>query len=148
MRLTTDSVLDSRIIDQKIEELEAKLKPHRVETDLDDSEFPSHWWTAASGEVFTDDADEDEVDYLRWLKEIKEAAEGHPSWTSGMAIIPVEKLEAYFQEYVEGVEGIDVTCWPFDHIDWEAAIDAASHDYKQESVVGPDQEQYVFWYRA
>jgi len=88
-----------------------------------------------------------EDDYLEDWQNLESFAmelEGYGDWEHGETLI----RDSYFTEYAEELakdvcEMSDADCWPFTHIDWEAAADALKMDYTTGTFDGVE-----YWMRA
>lgn len=86
-----DDVLDSRDVEERIEELREEGVPSR------------------------------ELDSLKQLKRLV-VRHCTDSWEHGVQIVRKSYIETYAREYAEDTGGVpDEVCWPYTHIDWEAA---------------------------
>lgn len=107
----TDDVIDSRHVEEAIDELE-QLKNDAQETGD---------WDEFTGE---------EEDLLEALIELRKEAEGTPDWIYGVPLI----RESYWKDYAQstaeemGLINTDAT-WPNSCIDWDKAADELLQDY-------------------
>lgn len=115
-----DDFLDSREIDERINELESELE--------------------AMPEAERDDSDEHH-ELKMWMEFRKEA--NTRFWPHGVIFIADSHFIEYAQELAEdiGSVGRDMQ-WPLSFIDWPAAADALKMDYSELDIEGR-----TFWYR-
>jgi hypothetical protein len=100
----TQSIIDSREVIARIEELEA-----------------------SGVEQGTDEGDEYEA-----LKDFAEEGESLSDWEYGEALIHEDYFEEYAEELAEDLGLIDREAgWPVTYIDWERAADALKQDYTE-----------------
>lgn len=113
-------ILDSRDVDERIEELESAI---------------------ADGDLGVLDYDT-ELDELRDLR--KQAQDYTSEWRYGVTLI----LDDYFVEYAQQMaEDIGATprehTWPLSYIDWDRAADALKQDYTSIEIAG-----HEYWVRS
>jgi len=115
-----DDLLDSRKIDERIDELESELEL-----------MPE-----------AERGDSDEHHELKMWLEFRENA-NTSEWRHGVTFIADPYFVEYAKELAEdiGAVGRDQQ-WPFCHIDWEAAADALKMDYTELDIEGR-----TFWRR-
>jgi hypothetical protein len=107
-------ILDSRDLDERIDELESEL------------------------DELADDMDEDDRDELTALIGLREStyAEG---WKHGIAFIAESDFEEYAQQFADDLGLIDSSAnWPMNCIDWEYAAKELAHDYSMVTFRGTD----------
>jgi hypothetical protein len=136
----SDSVIDSRDVISRIDELEAERDDARGEWD---------------GESLTDKPDalteweEDFGDELRALLKLQEEAEGSPDWTHGETLIRDSHFTDYIEQLIDDCYELpkELTSgqWPWRHIqvDFEAAAEEAKYDYMSVDFDGVE-----YWIRA
>lgn len=110
----SDDYIDSRDVDERIEELE--------EIEQDDEQELDEW-------------DQEELDNLRKLKE---QCEGYSNWKYGETLIRESALQDYVQEFCEdcGYISKDFPWWI--EIDWGKTADNVSQDYTTVDFDGVD----------
>jgi hypothetical protein len=122
--------IDSRDIQERIDELQSEFDSHVDEYEDSDGE---------------EDAGEDLLNWLEengdefvTLLEIKEEVEQYTSeWDSGAFIIADNHFEDYAQELAEDTGAIDRNAkWPLTHIDWDAAAEELKCDYSEVTIAG------------
>ena len=107
----TDDMIDSRQVEEAIDELETLKNDARETGD----------WDEFTGE---------EEDLLEALIELRKEAEGTPDWIYGVPLI----RESYWKDYAQstaeemGLINTDAT-WPNSYIDWDKAADELLQDY-------------------
>lgn len=135
-------VLDSRDLQERIEELETELEELTLE--LDDAEEELDTYNGGDDEDLRE-LQEEEVNHAKdamkeWKDENQEELDalnalkdycGDYGWISGIAFIAEEAFEEYVQGLAADLYGNDVhnDNWPFCYIDWEKAADALRQDY-------------------
>lgn len=82
--------------------------------------------------------DEDDTDRLKALSDLFDHL-----WSGATALISDDGFEDFARDDAESVTGIDMSQWPFDHIDWEAAAISLQQDYKPIDFDGE-----TWWYHA
>jgi hypothetical protein len=122
--------IDSRDIQERIDELQSEFDSHVDEYEESDGE---------------EDAGEDLLNWLEengdefvTLLEIKEEVEQYTSdWDSGAFIIADNHFEDYAQELAEDTGAIDRNAkWPLQFVDWGMASDALKEDYTEIIIDG------------
>lgn len=154
----SDSVVDSRDVIARIEELESELSavpcsycegkgrhtnPMDEGEDIECKHCDGEGTVDLAGIIADPDhenthtaphADEygDQMDELRTLRKVAEQGEGYGDWHHGETLIRDSYFEDYARELASDVFGADEKKgWPFDYIDWEAAADALKVDYME-----------------
>lgn len=135
-----DDIIDSRDIQERIEEL-------YLELDLDASGEPNQYDEGdEKPEPLDDDVRAELEEELRELEELKSDVEAYSgdSFESGITLIADSHFEEYAKEYASDIHGSVVTeaAWPFDNIDWEGAASDLQMDYTSVTWDG-----YDFWVR-
>lgn len=122
----TDSVIDSRDVIARIEELRQERDGYGIDSSTDglyECDTPAS--RAAWAEDNSDDADE-----LAALEALADEAEGYGDWTHGEGLIHEDYWLDYVRELAEDIGAIDCKAtWPLNHIDWNAAADELAADY-------------------
>ncbi len=119
--VTSDDVLDSRDIQERIDELADML------ADVEDEDRADY---------------ADEIDELRIWDELKKATDG-AGWEYGIVLIRDSYFRQYSQDLAEDIGAIDRNAnWPLTHIDWAGAADDLRVDYTGVEIDGAD-----YWYR-
>ena len=112
------SYLDTRELQERLDELEAAL-------DVD----------AEPGAL--DDLDLTRADALEERDELQALADEISDWQYGETLIPEDEFKAYAQELAEEIGTLPKDIgWPLYHIDWDAAADALAQDYTEVSYQG------------
>ena len=136
--MNTRSILDTRDLQERLEELEGERQSFVDSHEDQDPEKENHnSWEDAWG--MENPSDEEELKALKSLKE-----EVGSEWRHGATLIPDSKFEDYARELAEDIGAIDRNAsWPNNFIDWPAAAEALQMDYSQVAFQGTD-----YWYRA
>lgn len=151
----SDSVIDSRDIIARIEELRSDLRLDEIadareavddaQTDLEGAEdddartLAQDALDAAKTELFeilgasAGDAHEDEREELRILEALAKEGEDYASdWSHGETLIRESYFTAYAEELAGDIGAIDPDAkWPLNCIDWEKAADELKSDYTE-----------------
>lgn len=118
---TSDDIIDSRDIQERIDELADML------ADVEDEDRADY---------------ADEIEELRIWDELKKETEG-AGWEYGIAFIRDSYFQQYAQDLAEDIGAIDRNAnWPLTHIDWAGAADDLKVDYSSVEIDGVD-----YWYR-
>lgn len=130
-----DDILDTRDLEERIEELEAleeALEDAFSEYDPDDEESCD----ALRDADYNFTAEEREE--LTTLRDFKEEMEGYCDWRHGETLIEESYRETYAEQLAEDIGAIDRNAnWPLNHIDWTAAAkDLFAHDYHYAELGG------------
>jgi hypothetical protein len=148
-----DSVIDSRDIIARIEELEADLgaahETHR-ETGETNLEF-EEWLQAVKADAGPAHENEhwSDVEELQELRRLASEAESSPDWEYGETLIADDYFVSYVEELIndcyEMPKEMNSGAWPYRHmsINYEAAAEEAKADYFEVTFFG-----HVFWIRA
>lgn len=123
----TEDTLDSRDIRARLDYLD-ELEENATDTELDDDE--------------RDQAREEREDAAEEYNALTNLwdAESDIEWEYGVTLIHTDYFEAYARELADEIGAIDrEAAWPARHIDWEAAADELSQDYR---VVDFDGAEY------
>ena len=115
-------ILDSRDLQERIEELETELDALTEDLEAAEEELDTY-----DGEDEEDLGElQEELDELLALKDISGA-----EWRLGIAFIAEADFEEYAQELAADLYGEEIrnASWPFDCIDWEKAANALRQDY-------------------
>ena len=120
-------VLDSRDLQERIEELETELEGLTLE--LDDAEEENDETAISDAKQTIDewnDNNQEELDELLALKDNSGA-----EWRYGITFIAEEDFEEYAQDLASDLYGEEIrnAHWPFDCIDWEKAAASLRMDY-------------------
>ncbi len=143
----SQSVIDSRDIIERIEELEGELSALQSdleECDQDDTEL----YIGAAKAL--QDWIEDNRHELETLRKLAEEGENSPDWTYGETLV----RGSYFTEYTEQLiddcyemipKEFDSGDWPYRHmsIDYDAAADELKYDYFE-----LDYDGVTYWIRG
>jgi hypothetical protein len=142
---SNDSVIDSRDVISRIEELEDELQA-AYDQFLEDYTGPGEalldfkdWLTETSNSGTH--IDQDDAAELIKLRELAEQCEGYGDWAHGEALISRDHFVKYAQELADdtGAVSRDVK-WPNSHIDWYAAAEELEQDYMSVTFNG---EEYL-----
>ena len=120
-------VLDSRDLQERIEELETELEELTEELEAAEEENDEAAISDARQAVEEwKDENQEELDELLAMRD-----ECGPEWKYGVAFIAEEDFEEYAQDLASDLYGEEIrnAYWPFDCIDWEKAADALRMDY-------------------
>ena len=117
-------VLDSRDLQERLEELENELEEledaeeENEETSIEDAKQAIKEWK---------EENQEEIDALTALKDYCWDC----GWRYGIAFVAEEDFEEYAQDLASDLYGEEIrnAHWPFDCIDWEQAADALRQDY-------------------
>ncbi len=114
----SDSMIDSRDIIARIEELEGAMTEGGI----------------------TDD----ENDELAALMDLRDEADGSPDWLHGETLIRDSYFQEFAEEFADDIGAIDRNAnWPLNHIDWEGAAEALKEDYTSVEFDG-----VTYWIRS
>lgn len=171
MDILSNNVIDSRTINERIEDLESereaitglmlalgdrlvKLRevyPHDPNLDYLDTNNPNFlnlWRVRFTLEDWDaamqelEEWDDENGEELKLLQEIQEQGASFDEWDYGTALIN----EYYFREYAEE-EARDIypieNCWPYTCIDWEQVAEELAMDYSTIEAGG-----YTFYIRS
>ena len=132
-------VLDSRDLQERIEELETELEA--LTEDLEAAEEENDEAAIRDAQQTIEewkDENQEELDELLAMKD-----ECGPEWKYGVAFIAEEDFEEYAQDLASDLYGEEIrnASWPFDCIDWEKAADSLRMDY---SVIDYQGTTYLF----
>ena len=110
-----DDYMDSRDIQERIEELELALE------DED-----------------TDEGDRDDIqeELDGWYQVKSEVAESNPEWDDGITFIAYEKFDDYVKEFCEDCGDIPRNLPDYIVIDWQATADNLQVDYTEVEIQG------------
>ena len=113
-------VLDSRDLQERIEELETELEA--LTEDLEAAEEENDEAAVSDAEQAIEEWKEENQEEIDALTALKDYCDGY-GWDSGLTYIAEEDFEEYAQELAADLygEGIRNASWPFDCIDWEKA---------------------------
>lgn len=141
-------ILDSRDIEERINELEYEVSDLRDE--IEEKENKLVELQAVESEEAEDKRSDlkeqiaekkDEIselqDELKPMLEFRESV-GHPEWKHGLTIISESYWEYYARELAEDLYGKELrdSTWPFSHIDWEDAAKTLLMDYSSAEYDG------------
>lgn len=135
-----DDIIDSRDIQERIEELQQEL-------DLDEDNEPNEYDDEDERPKPLDpDVKSELEDELAELSELKREVSAYSGdrFEDGVTLIAESHFEDYARELAEDLHGdaIREAAWPFDNIDWEEAADDLKVDYAEVEFRG-----YDFWVR-
>lgn len=102
-RFINDAIIDSRDINDAVEDLESRLE---------------------HGELASDN---EELKTLRAV--VAEGRDLLEDWDHGVILVKEEDFVNHAQELHEDINGGTVETWPFNFIDWKAAAEALKSDY-------------------
>jgi hypothetical protein len=124
-----DETIDTRDLEQRLEELEAALEEEKETWEEGDNDDPYL-------EEMFDDWDE--------LKAIRDLKDEVSDWIDGQTLIRDDYFVTYAEEFAEDIGAISSDAqWPLRHIDWEAAAEELQTDYTEVEFDGTS-----YWYRA
>jgi hypothetical protein len=143
----TEDILDSRFIQDRIDALEAEIEDGTPDPDccaacgepIEGDENAVIFGDA--GHIFhselcgTTPAIEllvDEIEELASLEELKSQCLGYGSdWRHGMTLVRDSYFPVYAERYFEDTidSRIDISHWPYCHIDWAEAAEALQMDF-------------------
>lgn len=131
-----DDILDTRDIEDRIEELEdfeAEYLELFEEYQQDDS-------TANAAMKALEDCgwSHDERVELNTLRAFKSELENYCDWTGGETLIHKDYQQQYAEDLADDIGAIDrKAAWPLGHIDWAAAAEELfSSDYTEADIQG------------
>jgi|688.fasta_scaffold89725_7 hypothetical protein len=126
--------IDSRDIQERIDELQSEFDSHVDEYEESDGEEDGEEY---AGEDLLNWLEENGDEFVTLL-EIKEEVEQYTSeWDDGAFMIADDYLELYAQELAEDTGAIDRKAkWPLTHIDWDAAAEELKCDYSEVTIAG------------
>lgn len=121
-------VLDSRDLQERIEELETELEA--LTEDLDAAEEENDEAAVNDAEQAIEEWKEENQEEIDALTALKDCC-WDCGWRYGIAFIAEEDFEAYAQDLASDLYGEEIRneSWPFDCIDWERAAGALRQDY-------------------
>ena len=127
-----DDIIDSRDIEERIEELETELE--ELTQALEDADGEDEVEEAELNlEVFDESSDGEELKNLRDFRE----EVGSSEWEYGLTLIKDSYFVTYAKELAYDIGAIEKDLpWPANHIDWDAAADALQYDYSSASIDG------------
>lgn len=157
MSILSEDVVDSRTINERIEELESEREAlsdqvdtlcDRLEKLREDCPYdpnPDYLDTANPDFLLLwrirfvvedwdaamqelEEWDEENEEELKLLQEIKEQGESFPDWDDGCALIAEGYFTDYARETAEDIYDIK-NHWPYTCIDWEQAAEELKVDY-------------------
>ena len=106
--ITTDKILDSREIEERIDELEGQ-----------------------------EDKDDDETAELAALTAFREEVSQYSNeWPHGVGLIRDDHFEDYAQETAEEMGDMKTSQWPYNCIDWARAARELQYDYSSSDLMG------------
>lgn len=139
----SDSVIDSRDVIARIEELEAERE--RIGEEAEEAAGEDADGTErAEAETAWDATEEGEE--LTTLKALAEEGESSPDWPHGETLIRDSYFRDYAEQLADDIGAIDTRKsrgWPLDYIDWDAAAEALQQDYMSVDFGG-----VTYWIRA
>lgn len=123
------NILDSRDIEELIEELEGEEESAKPDEDAaPDAEKP-------------EPMDEDRAELLKCLRSMRDDV-GSSEWSHGLTLIHDTYFEEYAQEFAEDIGDVKHAAqWPYTCIDWEKAAQELQYDYSSVDVDGQ-----TYWY--
>jgi len=141
-----DDILDSRDVEERIDELEAletefleyketydEILNDREEYELEEVERALRHFKDASEEFPPAEREE-----LKMLRDFRSELEGYCDWTHGETLIEESYRQTYAEQLAEDIGAIDKNAnWPLSHIDWEAATEELFRfDYTSADIDG------------
>lgn len=134
-----DQVLDTRYVNQMIEDLEDGISEEL---------FKDYFDNTLTEEEFRErhgDPDDYEVEELKALRDFRDELEGYCDWNNGETLIEADYREIYAEELAEDIGAINRhATWPLQHIDWKAAAaDLFRYDYTSADIQG-----YTYYVRV
>jgi DNA repair exonuclease SbcCD ATPase subunit len=157
----SEDIIDSREIDERIDELESEQRSLVDEVDEAQKDHDALCVDSTQAEdrleelletlkdakaALSDWEDSEEGRELAALQALKEDAEGYCSdWRYGATLIRDSYFEDYARELAEDLHGraIREATWPFDCIDWEEAKKQLQQDYTSVDFDGVE-----YWVRS
>ena len=121
-------VLDSRDLQERLEELETELEA--LTEDLEAAEEENDEAAVSDAEQAIEEWKEENQEEIDALTALKDYC-WDSGWRYGIAFVAEEDFEEYAQELAADLYGEEIrnAHWPFDCIDWEQAADALRQDY-------------------
>lgn len=142
----SDTVIDSRDVIKRIEELEGErtnLAETLADVNDDTSALKDSPEAIDAAEALAK-WDEENGDDLKALKALAEEASGTPDWPYGETLIRDSYFETYARELADDIGAVkDDASWPNNHIDWKAASEALQQDYFEVDFAG-----VTYWVRS
>ena len=137
-------ILDTREIDEKIDELAAleadylECKQAYEEVMADPFDFEAEEVEMAQRHYFDHTFDEVDAEELKQLRDFKDALEGYCEWQHGEALIHEDHREDYARELASDIGAITGDeNWPLNFIDWKAATEELfRYDYTSAELDG------------
>lgn len=136
-----DQILDSRNIQERIDELDEELQ--NIKDDLyaalgDDSNECIEEFSADITKFFNSDEGKE----LKQLLEMKEEVDSC-EWDYGLTLIHANYWADYVEELAKDIGAVESDVkWPYNHIDWEAAADELEQDYSTVDI-----GDHMYYYR-
>lgn len=141
-----DDILDSRDVEERIDELEAletdylehKEAYDEILEDRDEYELVEVERAMRHLQEASEDFPAVEREELKKLRDFRSELEGYCDWTSGEVLIEESYRQTYAEQIAEEIGAIDKDAnWPLRHIDWEAATDELFRfDYTSADIEG------------
>ena len=121
-------VLDSRDLQERLEELETELEA--LTEDLEAAEEENDEAAVSDAEQAIEEWKEENQEEIDALTALKDYC-WDSGWRYGIAFVAEEDFEEYAQELAADLYGEEIrnASWPFDCIDWERAAGALRQDY-------------------
>lgn len=122
---TTDDIIDSRDVIERIAELKTEFMAATGDDDFDDEFMTSDDFRAGLGD--------DEGDELAALVKLdREGREMFSEWEYGVVLVRSDHFTDYARELAEDIGAYDKNAgWPLTHIDWDEAANALYVDYTE-----------------
>lgn len=167
--MLNDNVIDSRRINERVEELESDRQAYVEEIDkwtdrmeelykdcpefnpdyldTNDPNFMNQWRKRLCGEDLDkavqdlEDWDDEYGEYLTTLQSIQEQGQSFPDWDYGTALISEDYFRDYAMETANDIYDIEDR-WPYTCIDWDQAAEELKMDYSTIEAGG-----YTFYIR-
>jgi uncharacterized protein (UPF0335 family) len=140
---STDSVIDSRDVIARIEELQGEREA-LVEQLQDAREDGADEQAIEECETDLQNWEDDHKEELDALLALQSQCEGYGDWDHGETLIHDGYFQTYAKELAEetGMVNEDAR-WPNNHIDWESAAEELQQDY-----MSIDFDGETYWMRS
>jgi hypothetical protein len=136
----SDTTIDSRDVDERIEELTEERDNFGYEDEEAAEDDTNRESVEAKAQAWADE-NPDDADELKTLLALQiEGSDSTSEWSYGETLIHENYFEEYAQQTAEDIGAIDPNAnWPLNCIDWKEAADQLKQDY---STIDFDGETY------
>jgi len=125
---TSDEIIDSRDVIERIEELEGELESAHEALNIE----PSFASWVKDQRLFSSSDHFDEATELHALKKLQDEAEGYaPDWRYGATLIREDHFTEYCQELLDDIGDLPKDLPGYIAIDWDKTADNLRVDYTE-----------------